>query len=132
MLYKYNMSATTKKVGKPKKSAGQQRDDRVFKALANRDRRAILDYLQSGPRTTGEICGVLGDLDRCTVMLHLKVLESAELIIVRRQGRLRNNYLNVVPIQRIYERWIQGYAQPAAALLSSLAERMESNELRSG
>jgi DNA-binding transcriptional ArsR family regulator len=101
------------------------RDDHVFKALANADRRAILDYLRKAPRSTKAICQLLQKLDRCTVMLHLRILESAELIMSQRQGRVRTNYLNVAPIQGIYRRWIREYAQPAAELLTALKRQLE-------
>jgi hypothetical protein len=58
-------------------------------------------------------------------MLHLQVLVSAELVIVRRRGRERLNSLNIVPIQEIYERWIRGYAQPAALLMTALKRQLE-------
>lgn len=106
--------------------SGADLEDRVFKALANRDRRQILDALREAPRTTGQLCEMLPHLDRCTVMQHLGKLEKAELILVQRQGRRRWNYLNVVPMQRIYRRWIQEYAQPAAAWATDLKDRLES------
>ncbi len=81
------------------------RDDLVFKALADHRRRAILDLLKDAPRTTGELCAAFaGSLDRCTVMQHLGVLEKAELILSRREGRKRWNYLNAAPFRDIYDR----------------------------
>jgi DNA-binding transcriptional ArsR family regulator len=106
-------------------STHRDRDDHVFKALANADRRAILDYLRKAPRSTKAICQLLPELDRCTVMLHLRILESAELIMSQRQGRVRTNYLNIAPIQGIYRRWIREYAQPAAELLTALKRQLE-------
>jgi len=76
----------------------------IFKALADRRRRRILDLLKAQPRTTGDLCGRFRDLDRCTVMQHLRVLESAGLVMVRREGRLRWNYLNALPIKEIHAR----------------------------
>lgn len=99
--------------------------DPVFKALANADRRAILDLLRDQPQTTGAICQQLKWLDRCTVMQHLRALEQAELVIVQRQGRSRWNYLNHEPIQRAYRRWIHAYAEPAADLLVQLKQKLE-------
>lgn len=104
-------------------------DDRVFKAIANPDRRTILDAVRDQPLTTKEVCSALPHLDRTTVMLHLRVLEEAELVIVKRQGRYRWNYLNVAPIQQIYTRWIKDYAAPAAELLTRLKEDLEQEEL---
>ena len=103
------------------------RDDLVFKALSNADRRTILDLVRQSPKTTGDLCDAIPRLDRCTVMLHLKALEVADLIIAKKKGRFRWNYLNVEPIQRIYGRWIKGYAQPAAELLTRLKSQLESD-----
>ncbi len=92
----------------------------VFKALADDRRREILDLLRDGPRTTGNICLRFRELNRCTVMQHLGVLESAGLVIAKREGRVRWNYLNVVPVQEIYDRWINQYARPSVELLTRL------------
>jgi len=111
-----------------KKKAAQKQekqDDLVFKALAGSDRRRILDLLRTAPMTTGDICKELQWLNRCTVMQHLGVLESARLIITRKEGRSRWNYLDVSPIQRIHQRWIEAYATPSANLLSKLQQDLE-------
>lgn len=101
-------------------------DDLVFKALADRKRRQILDMLKAGPRTTGELCAhFAGALDRCTVMQHIGVLERAELIIARREGRSRWNYLNAGPVKAISDRWISPYAAEAVDLLSRLKRDLE-------
>lgn len=101
------------------------RRDSLFRALADPTRRRILDLLREQGMTTGQLCEVLASLDRCTVMQHIGVLERADLVISRREGRHRWNYLNCVPIQRIYERWIHQYARPSAELLSRLAADLE-------
>ncbi len=100
-------------------------DDLVFKALAGADRRKILDLLRDAPMTTGELGKRLSWLDRTTVMQHLRVLEKARLIISKKEGRCRWNYLDVSPIQRIHERWIQAYATPSANMLSKLQQDLE-------
>ncbi|WP_158750091.1 helix-turn-helix transcriptional regulator [Acidobacterium sp. S8] len=115
MLYFYNMS-----IGK---TATQQ--EAVFKALADYRRREMLDLLKNRPLTTGDICGHFKKLDRCTVMQHLGVLERAELIIVRREGRIRWNYLNPLPIKEIYDRWISGYATHAIDILTHMKHDLE-------
>lgn len=100
-------------------------EDLVFKALAHPRRRALLDYLKDEPRTTGMLCEAFADLDRCTVMQHLKVLEEADLIIIRREGRERWNHLNSLPIKRIHDRWISGYASHAMSILDRLKSGLE-------
>jgi len=99
----------------------------IFKALADHRRRQILDLLKQTPKTTGTLCDHFRKIDRCTVMQHLRVLEKAGLVIVKREGRRRWNYLNVVPIQEIYNRWISRYASSSAALLARMKREMEAD-----
>lgn len=99
--------------------------DRIFKALADGRRRRLLDLLKDAPQTTGALCAAFPDLDRCTVMQHMRVLEAADLIIVQRKGRERWNHLNAVPIKEIYDRWIGEYAENAVNLLHRLKSDLE-------
>jgi DNA-binding transcriptional ArsR family regulator len=103
----------------------EEKHEIIFKALADGKRRAILDLLKDGPMTTGDICARFKNLDRCTVMQHLKVLETAELLFVKREGRVRWNYLNAVPIREIYTRWISGFADTAVDVLTKLKNDLE-------
>jgi len=103
-------------------------DDLLFKALADSRRRQILDMLKEAPRTTGELCErFAASLDRCTVLQHIAVLERAGLIIVRREGRRRWNYLNAAPFREIYQRWICAYASEAVELLARLKRDLETD-----
>lgn len=99
--------------------------DRVFKALGHHVRRQILDDLRDQPLTTGTLCAHFPDIDRCTVMQHLKVLEEADLLIVERRGRERWNYLNPLPIHDIHERWIGPHAAGPTARLVKLKRQLE-------
>jgi DNA-binding transcriptional ArsR family regulator len=112
--------------GKKKRENAGDPDDLVFKALAGKDRRQILDLLRDAPMTTGDIGKHLPHLDRTTVMQHLRVLENARLVITKKEGRCRWNYLDVGPIQRIHERWISQYAAPSASFLARISENLES------
>ena len=105
----------------------RKRDDLapVWKALASPIRRAILDALRDGPRTTGAIVERFPRLTRFAVMQHLRVLEEAELVIPRRDGRERYNYLNPVPIQRVFDRWVSRYMKPWTEALVSLQSELE-------
>ncbi|TIT22389.1 MAG: helix-turn-helix transcriptional regulator [Mesorhizobium sp.] len=105
--------------------SSQSRDDNVFKALAHRRRRALLDRLKDAPQTTGMLCDAFPDMDRCTVMLHLKVLEEADLVVARREGRERWNHLNALPIKHIHDRWISQYATHAISILDRLKSDLE-------
>lgn len=80
----------------------------------------MLDILKIGPCTTGELCDQFDDLDRTTVLQHLRALERAELVTGRKVGRERHLSLAPVPIKRIYDRWIGDYARAAVELLDDL------------
>ena len=112
MLYFYNMST-------------ESTEDRVFRALSAPIRRQILDRLKNDPKTTGALCDAFPELDRCTVMQHLKVLEDADLVIPVRRGRERWNHLNPLPIHAIHERWIGPHAERAVAMLARLKRDLE-------
>ncbi|MGQ7312766.1 ArsR/SmtB family transcription factor [Microbacterium arabinogalactanolyticum] len=95
-------------------------DDLVFKALAAPVRRRMLDALRPAELTTGELCARFPELDRTTVLQHLRVLERADLVIGRRIGRERRLSLAPLPIKRIHDRWIGDYARAAVELLEEL------------
>lgn len=99
--------------------------DLVWRALADGTRRSILDALTRQPRTTGELVEMFPDRCRTAVMKHLGILEAVELVVVRRQGRLRWNHLNPMPIQRIYDRWVAPHVQGMASALSRLKDHVE-------
>lgn len=106
----------------------EDENDAIFKALGHRARRHMLDLLKVEPRTTGMLCDLLPELDRCTVMQHLKVLEEAGLVVAERRGRERWNHLDALPVHAIHERWIGPYAAYAAAMLSKLKRQVEAPE----
>lgn len=66
----------------------------VWSALADSKRRQIINLLEEKPRTTSDLSEFFDDVSRFTVMKHLKVLEQANLIQVKREGRNRWNILN--------------------------------------
>lgn len=102
--------------------------DGIFKALSNPVRRRICDELKLRPLTTKQLCACIAELDRCTVMQHLKVLENAGLVVAVRKGRERFNHLDAMPIQQIYERWIGPHAAHAAERLLRLKRAVETEE----
>jgi DNA-binding transcriptional ArsR family regulator len=99
--------------------------DKIFKALADSRRRRMLDLLKDGPKTTGALCDAFPEIDRCTVMQHMRVLEAANLLIAQRKGRERWNHLNALPIKDIYDRWIGDYATEAINMLARLRDDLE-------
>ncbi len=100
--------------------------DSVFKALADPSRRRILDLLTRKPRTTGFLVEQIDNIGRCAVMKHLEILNKAGLVLYRREGRFRLNYINPVPIRRIYERWMYPLVEATASQMISLKNHIES------
>jgi DNA-binding transcriptional ArsR family regulator len=100
-------------------------DDAVFKALGHRVRRRILDALKVQSRTTGMLCDMFPEIDRCTVMQHLGVLEEAGLVVAEKRGRERWNHLDALPVHAIHERWIGPYAAYASSMLAKLKRSVE-------
>src|SRR4030081_2927174 len=95
-------------------------DDHVFKALADPSRRLLLDRLfERDGRTLLELQSQLV-MTRFGVMKHLRVLEEAGLIATRKVGREKLHFLNPVPLQLIYDRWIGKYTAARASALADL------------
>jgi DNA-binding transcriptional ArsR family regulator len=99
--------------------------DLVWRALANPVRRAILDVLEKRPLPTGELADRFPHLSRFAVMQHLGVLQEGDLVIRRKVGRVTINHFNPVPIQRIYDRWINRMRRPWAESLVDLKSEIE-------
>lgn len=99
--------------------------EQVWRGLSNPTRRRILDLLRNEARTTGELAEAFPELSRFAIMQHLGVLEEAGLILPRREGRRRLNYLNPVPLRQIYERWVNEHAELALAPTLSLKRYVE-------
>lgn len=104
----------------------ERRDtDLLFKSLADPSRRRLLDVLhEHDGRTLNELCEYL-DMSRQGVTQHLDVLEAANLVATVRQGREKLHFLNPVPLQEIYERWIAKFEKPRLKALSDLKRRLE-------
>lgn len=100
-------------------------NDEVWRALADPTRRAVLDLLRDGPRTTGALAAAFPEVTRFAVMKHLGVLVEAGLVVVRRHGRERWNHLNAVPLRQAYERWMAPYAERGAVTALRLKDYVE-------
>ena len=97
----------------------------MFRALADRTRRHLLDRLyERDGRTLTELESEL-EMTRFGVMKHLRVLEEAGVVATRRQGREKLHFLNPVPIRLIHDRWIDKYTERRVAALSQLKTRLE-------
>lgn len=99
--------------------------DAVFKALADPNRRLLLDRLhRHDGQTLRELCAGL-DIARQSVTKHLAVLEAAHLVVTRRRGREKLHFLNAAPIQEIADRWISRYHRERVGALAHLKRTLE-------
>ncbi|MGW5641351.1 ArsR/SmtB family transcription factor [Saccharopolyspora sp. NPDC003752] len=99
--------------------------DDVFKALADPNRRQLLDNLNAhNGQTLRELCSGL-DMARQSVSKHLAVLEAANLVTTVRRGREKLHYLNAEPINAITERWIDQYDRQRIRALADLKTALE-------
>ena len=97
----------------------------VFKALADKSRRELLDQLhKSNGQTLGQLCDYL-DMTRQAVTKHLALLESANLVVTVKRGREKLHYLNPMPINEIYMRWIGKFEQQRVQALHNLKQALE-------
>jgi uncharacterized protein YndB with AHSA1/START domain len=98
----------------------------AFRALADPSRRLLLDRLfERDGQTLGELTAHLPEMTRFGVMRHLGVLESANLITTRREGREKRHFLNPVPIRLIHDRWISKYSAPVLGAMTALKGHLE-------
>ena len=105
--------------------ADRDNTDRLFKALADPSRRRLLDLLHAHDgRTLNELSEHL-DMTRQGVTQHLDLLEAANLVATVRRGREKLHFLNPVPLQEIYERWIAKFEKPRLMAISELKKRLE-------
>jgi uncharacterized protein YndB with AHSA1/START domain len=101
----------------------------IFKALADESRRKLLDLLfQQDGQTLSELQVHL-PMTRFGCMKHLQILEEAGLLTTRKIGREKYHYLNPIPIQQIYNRWVSKYAQPWTHTLLNLKSSLEENTM---
>lgn len=100
-------------------------DDAVFRALADASRRRLLDRLhETNGQTLSQLCEGLS-MTRQAVTKHLAILEAANLVATRRQGREKLHFINPVPIQDIAQRWIAKFQERQLAALSALKASLE-------
>ena len=99
--------------------------DAVFRALADKSRRQLLDRLRKrNGQSLGELCLGLG-MSRQAVTKHLGILEAANLVATRRRGREKLHFLNPVPIAEIADRWIGKFEHGRVRALADLKSQLE-------
>lgn len=99
--------------------------DDVFKALADPVRREILDILRKDPGMNVNELSERFEMSRYGVMKHLRVLESANLVVGRKEWKEKKLYLNAIPIKQITDRWISKFEGEWASRLHNLKNIVE-------
>jgi DNA-binding transcriptional ArsR family regulator len=103
-------------------------EDAVFRALADASRRQLLDRLhRRNGQTLAELCQGL-DMTRQAVAKHLAVLEEANLVSWKRNGREKLHFINPVPINDIAERWIGKFERSRLRALADLKRTLEGKD----
>ena len=67
-------------------------------------------------------------MSRQAVTKHLAILEAANLVITKKQGREKLHYLNPMPISDIYSRWIGKFEQERVRALQTLKQAIEDKD----
>lgn len=99
--------------------------DQIFKALADKSRRHLLDALRdSDGQTLNQLCAQL-DMSRQAVSKHLEILISADLVVPVRDGRFKKHYLNAVPILQLADRWVDNFRAHDGRALIDLKASLE-------
>jgi len=105
--------------------------DEVFRALADPNRRLLLDSLNArNGQTLRDLCSGLS-MARQSVSKHLAVLEDANLITTVWRGREKLHYLNAEPINAIADRWINQYDRARVQTLADLKTALETQPMSS-
>ena len=97
--------------------------DRVFAALADPTRRAILERLRHSDCAVGQLAEPFA-MSWPAVSKHLRVLERAALVSQTRRGRVRLCRLEAEPL-KLADDWVQRYRQFWTNQLDALADFLE-------
>lgn len=102
--------------------------DLLFKALADPNRRKLLDILRDQDGSNlNNLCAHLA-MSRQAVTQHLGILAAANLVAVSWRGREKLHFLNPVPLQQIYERWIANFEKSRLKALGDLKLQLEKTD----
>ena len=98
--------------------------DQIFKALANRSRREIMDRLFAREgQTLNELCEY-ASFSRQAVSKHLQILEDAGLIVIHWSGREKHHYLNPMPVHEISEHGLKKQSRRKMTVVSATKKKL--------
>lgn len=96
----------------------------AFEAVAEPNRRTLLDALRTGERTAGQLVAALPGLTQPTVSRHLRILREVGLVEVRADAQRRVYALRAAGLVEM-DRWIEQYRQFWSAHLDALKEHLD-------
>lgn len=104
--------------------------DPIFKALADKNRRWMLDRLHRQPGLTlSALISGLG-MTRQSASRHVSILAKAGLIVTHRSGREKRHYLDPVPVAEISDRWLDKFTRDKTRVLLALKDALEEQSKR--
>jgi DNA-binding transcriptional ArsR family regulator len=95
----------------------------TFAALAEPNRRLLLDALRDGTRTVGMLVEAIG-LSQPAVSKHLRILREAGLVTVRPDGQRRWYEVDAAPLADLAE-WLEPYRALWASRLDDLERHLD-------
>lgn len=98
----------------------------IFQVLADPTRRRIVDALRDGERSVNELVAVM-DIGQPGVSRQLQILEDANFVVVRPEGRRRIYALRPDRFRELSE-WVTGYRAIWESRLDRLAAELDRRE----
>ena len=85
----------------------------------------MLDLLMASPGMSVKALSSHFEMSRIAVLKHLKVLQEVELVLSKKEGRVRHLFFNPVPIQLLHDRWTTQYSAFWTERMADIKSRIE-------
>ena len=105
----------------------REKEDALFRAIADPTRREILRLLRDGPRTVGDIASNFRT-SRPAISKHLRLLRAAGLVVSQRDGTASICGLNAKPLQTV-SAWLEDYRALWGESMRSLKNFIEEGSI---
>lgn len=100
--------------------------DRLFHALGDRTRRAMLDRLREGPVSVSQLAGPL-NITLTAVGQHLEILEECGLAVTEKVGRVRTCRIASAGLDAL-EKWVREHRMEWERRMDRLGELLDDQE----
>ena len=92
----------------------------VFHAIAERNRRVLIDLMEPGPRAVGELVAASG-MSYSATSQHLAILRRAGLVSSQASGRRRLYQVHPAPLREVHD-WSARYSEFWRSKLDTLGD----------